>query len=115
MEEASKVMYKIANVFNWIELVLGVLMVVFGIVLIVNPSAIQSSNTVQEVAAGGTGLLIAGIWLIIIPIVLIFLTRAAYKKGSSQNWDIIFLIFGVIGGSIFYFLGGLFGILAKNK
>jgi uncharacterized membrane protein HdeD (DUF308 family) len=114
MEDASKVMYKIANVFNWIALVAGVIMLVCGIVFMVNPSAFQYSGS-TDAATAAKILIGIGIWAIIWPLVLILLTRVAYKKNSSQNWDILFLILGILSGSIFYLLGGIFGIAAKGK
>jgi uncharacterized protein YjeT (DUF2065 family) len=114
MENASKIMYKIANVFNWIEVACGILLVICGIVLIVNPNAVQSSNTAAEIVAGGTGSLIGGIYLIIFSVVLIILTRIAYKQGSSKGWDILFIVLGAFG-SIFYLLGGIFGLVAKTE
>ncbi|MCI1735520.1 MAG: hypothetical protein LKM30_07310 [Bacilli bacterium] len=114
MENASKIMYRIANIFNWIALVLGVLCLVLGIVCMVNPNITNGQNTVEEVTAAGITLIVAAVWILIWNILLIVLTRKAAEKGSSQNWDILFLIFGILGGSIFYILGGIFGIIGHE-
>ena len=55
-----------------------------------------------------------GIWLLIFAIVLIVLTRLAYKKGTSKGWDILFLVFGILECNIFYVLGGIFGLVARD-
>jgi uncharacterized membrane protein HdeD (DUF308 family) len=116
MEDASKVMYKIANVFNWLALVLGVLFIILSIVFFANPNTPVNGQTDPEsVTAIAVTFLVLGIWWIILPLVLIFTTRRAYAKESSQNWDIVFLILGILSGSLFYILGGAFGIAAKGN
>jgi uncharacterized membrane protein HdeD (DUF308 family) len=110
MEKASKVMYKIANVFNWILLVCGIIFLIFGI--LVNTGAIQATGSDPEaIAAGAVTLIVFGVWFIIDPIVMIVLTRKAEKAGASKGWDILFLVLGIIGENVFYFLGGLFGLI----
>ena len=113
MEKASKVMYKIANVFNWILLVCGIIFLIFGI--LVNTGAIQATGSDPEaIAAGAVALIVFGVWFIIDPIVMIVLTRKAEKAGASKGWDILFLVLGIIGENVFYFLGGLFGLISRN-
>jgi|SRR5574344_712780 hypothetical protein len=109
MEQASKVFYKIANVFNWITVVLGLIVIVFSILggMGVNLGA-DVNNTLGWSNIG------VGIWLVVLSVVLIILTRIAYKKGSSSGWDILFLVLGLLDGNLFYVLGGLFGLLAKK-
>lgn len=109
MEQASKVFYKIANVFNWIAVVLGLIVIVFSILggMGVNLGA-DVKNTLGWSSIG------VGIWLVVLSVVLIILTRIAYKKGSSSGWDILFLVLGLLDGNLFYVLGGLFGLLAKK-
>ena len=36
-------------------------------------------------------------------------------NNSSKLWDFLFLILGIFGGNIFYFLGGLFGLIAPRR
>jgi len=109
METASKVMYKIANIFNWIEAICGILIIVFSIL------AGVGVNMGSGVEGFGWDTLWYGIWLLVWAIVLIVLTRIAYKKGSSKGWDILFLVFGILGWNIFYVLGGIFGIVSNDK
>jgi hypothetical protein len=45
---------------------------------------------------------------------MIVLTRKAEKAGTSKGWDILFLVLGILGEDVFYFLGGLFGLIARN-
>jgi hypothetical protein len=109
MEKASRVMYKIANIFNWIFAVFGIVIIVFSILsgLNVNMGSNFSTNL-------GWSTLWEGIWLLVWAIVLIVLTRIAYKKGSSKGWDVLFLVFGILGWNVFYILGGIFGLVAHK-
>ncbi|MCI2069309.1 MAG: hypothetical protein LKJ88_07065 [Bacilli bacterium] len=109
MENASKVMYKIANVFNWIIAVLGILVIVLSI--------LGGTGVIQQTEQNNAGwnTLWLGIYLLVFAIVLIVLTRMAYKKNSGQGWDILFIVFGFFEGNIFYLLGGIFGLVAASE
>ena len=124
MEDASRIMYKIANVLNWILLVLCAVLFIFGIFFTANAASLASSGkytmndhvaTADDITSAGIALIIVAVWLIIIDVLFIVFTRIAAKKESSQGWDILFLVLGLLSGSIFYTLGGLFGIIAKNQ
>ena len=110
MEKASKVMYSIANIFNWILLIASVALIVF--------SALAMANVYNPKLEGdvtlGVGTLIYAIILFIIAWVVIALVRKAKKSGTSKFWDILFIVIGVIEFNIFYFLGGLFGVIARR-
>ena len=45
----------------------------------------------------------------------VFLKAVLDWPASLFDWDILFLVLGLLSGSIFYTLGGLFGIIAKNQ
>ncbi len=109
MENASKVMYKIANVFNWIIAVLGVLVIVLSI--LTGAGVIEKAQTDSL----GWNTIWAGVYLLVFAVALIILTRIAYKKNSGQGWDILFIVLGFFGGNIFYLLGGIFGLVASNE
>ncbi|OPZ36414.1 MAG: hypothetical protein BWY98_00428 [Tenericutes bacterium ADurb.BinA155] len=109
MENASKVMYKIANIFNWIAAVFGIVIIVFSILggLKVDLGSNFTNNL-------GWNTLWEGIWWLVWAVVLIVLTRIAYNKGSSKGWDVLFLVFGILGWNVFYILGGIFGLVAHK-
>lgn len=113
MEKASKVMYKIANIFNWIELVCGIILIVVGILMVSGAVAADSASS-AGIAGGGAGVMGVGIWMLIVSIVMVVMTRVAYAKGSSKGWDIFFLVFGIVAENVFYVLGGIFGLVARN-
>lgn len=109
MKTASKVMYSIANIFNWI-------MVVFCIVGIVL-SSLSLAGALGEfkLDVASIGSIVTLAVVLIFCIITICLVRIAKKNGTSKGWDVLFIIIGVLDWNIFYFLGGLFGLLAPSK
>jgi ABC-type transport system involved in multi-copper enzyme maturation permease subunit len=114
MGTASKVMYKIANIFNWIFLVLGIILFICGICGAAGAIKNDGSMSPEDFAVAMGVLLFFGIWFLVWPIVLIVLTRKAEKAGTSKGWDILFLVLGIVSEDLFYFLGGLFGLIARK-
>ena len=104
METASKVLYTIASFFNYVLVVLGIIGIVFSIL---DMTGVYASNL------GPT--LWAYIWLVVAALVLISLTRIAKNRHSSRGWDVLFMILGIVSGNLFYFFGGLFGVLAIRR
>ena len=108
METASKVMYTIANIFNWIL----VFLCVGGIVL----SALAMAHIMKVTEAYGTvRSLVYCIVTLIVALVSISLVRIAKGKNTSKGWDILFIVLGVLGSNIFYILGGIFGVIAIRR
>jgi uncharacterized membrane protein HdeD (DUF308 family) len=114
MGTASKVMYKIANIFNWILLVVGIILLICGICGTAGVIKNDGTMSAEQFTAEMIVLLVFGIWFLVWPIVMIVLTRKAEKAGTSKGWDILFLVLGILGEDVFYFLGGLFGLIARN-
>lgn len=108
MHKASAVMYSIANFFTWII----VLLMVAGIALSIVAMTGASKELVE--AGFGTAYLVTCIFVLIISLITIALVRKAKAKGTSKGWDVLFLVLGVLGWNIFYFLGGLFGLLERR-
>ena len=108
MERASRVMYSIANFFTWIVVILSIVGIVFSSLAIVGRLG-------QDFNALGVGTLVYFIILLIISLVTIAMVRRAKAKDSSKLWDILFIILGVLGGNIFYILGGIFGVIAIRR
>lgn len=109
MQKASKVMYTIANVFNWIVAVLLIATIVL-ISLVMAGVIPQDANT-QGMNAG---MLVPAIISLAFVILTIVLVRIAKKNGTSKGWDILFIVLGVLDLNIFYILGGIFGILGRD-
>ena len=109
MEKASAVMYSIANFFTWIIVLLCIVGIVFTSLDIAGVMAIFTEGDYSNIAS-----LVALIVLLIVSLITIAMVRRAKAKGSSKAWDVLFLILGIVGGNIFYILGGIFGIVARR-
>ena len=108
MKVASRVMYTIANFFTWIE-------VVFYILSIIMVPLMMGGMVRNDTGLGNADLmrgLIAFSIALFFSIVLIMCARVAKTRGSSKAWDFLFIILGILGGNIFYVLGGIFGLFA---
>lgn len=112
MERASRVMYSVANFFTWIIAILCIVGIVFSVLDITNVFHI---DTGAGTPSYGVGSLIAFIFFLLVALVTIAMVRRAKAKDSSKMWDVLFLILGIIGGNIFYVLGGIFGIVATRR
>lgn len=106
METASKVMYTIANVFTWILALLYATGIVLSILTMTN---VISGNDL------GTNTLVLSIICLIVSLFTIGLVRIAKSKNTSKGWDVLFIVLGVLGGNVFYVLGGIFGVIAPRR
>ena len=110
MERASRVMYTIANVFTWIIALSSIVGIVFSILRmtgVVSP--------IEGIEFFGTGSLIYLIVVLLVSLLTIWMVRKAKGKNTSKGWDVLFFVLGILGGNIFYILGGIFGIVAVRK
>ena len=110
MEKASKVMYSIANFFTWIIVILCIVGIVF--------SSLELAHVIGrdlDLKFVGVGSLVYLILVLIFSLITIWMVRRAKDSNSSKLWDVLFLILGILGGNIFYILGGIFGIVAVRR
>ena len=107
MEKASAVMYSIANFFTWILVILAATGIVFCALDLAN---VWHPDLPVLGAVGLTYYII----ILIVGLITIAMVRKAKGKGTSKGWDVLFLVLGIIGANIFYFLGGLFGLIARR-
>ena len=114
MERASRVMYSIANFFTWILVILCIVGIVFSSFQIAVLLAKWGWSGVEETPFFGVGSLVWLIIVLIVSLITIAMVRRAKAADSSKGWDVLFLILGIIGGNIFYILGGIFGIVARR-
>lgn len=111
MEKASKIMYTIANIFNYIIAALAI----FGIVMSIlsMTGVVKAEGNVNGLSIGAPSL-VAFIIMFLVAVILIILVRAAKAKNTSKGWDILFIVLGVLEGNVFYVLGGIFGLVARR-
>ena len=108
MGTASKVMYSIANFFNWIVILASISgIVVFSLMSV----GIVPNNTGYSFSYL-IGAIIYFSLVLLFSFISISMVRIAKKSGSSKGWDLLFVIIGVLCGNIFYVLGGIFGLIA---
>ena len=112
MEKASKVMYSIANFFTWIVVITCVAgIIVFSLMLPgIIPNTSGASTTAQLI-----GYIIYLSIVLVVSLITIAMVRRAKADNSSKGWDFLFIILGVLGGNIFYVLGGIFGLIAPRN
>ncbi len=110
MEKASKVMYSIANFFTWVLVIISIAGIVFSSLAIAHVF-----GTELKLDFLGIGTLIYFIIILIGSLITIWMVRRAKDSNSSKGWDVLFLILGLIGGNIFYVLGGIFGLVAVRR
>lgn len=106
MERASRVMYSIANIFNWIDLILHVVLIVFAVLTLCHVGDFNVSEPIISIVISGIGFLVC--------LLLISMVRIAKAKNSSKGWDVLFIVLGVIAWNPFYVLGGIFGVIARR-
>lgn len=110
MEKASSVMYSIANFFTWILVILSIVGIVFcGLSL----AHVNIPNV--DLSQFSVGTMVYFIVILLVGLITIAMVRRAKKQGTSKAWDLLFLILGILGANIFYFLGGLFGLIARRR
>ena len=109
MGKASRVMYSIANFFTWIIAILSIVCIVFAIIGLAGKLPADMDATYFGVAY-----LVVYIIILIVSLITIAMVRRAKAKGTSKGWDVLFIVLGVLGGNLFYVLGGIFGLVARD-
>ncbi len=113
MKTAARIMYTIGLIFSWIALLLlGVSVVLSGLLV---GGVVQAQ---EELPYPPTTLLVISIVFLVIYILVIVLgTRARRAIGNNQvniAPHILCLVMGAVSGDLFYFLGGIFGLVAES-
>lgn len=90
--------------------ILSIVGIVFAVLGIVGVIAMEGDLA----ALAGIGTIVYLAIILIVGLITIAMVRRAKANGSSKGWDLLFMILGIVGGNIFYFLGGLFGLIARR-
>lgn len=109
MEKASNVMYSIANFFTWIVVICSIAGIVLSSLMLAG--ILQS---IPEIPFIGTGSIVYFAIVLVVSLITIAMVRRAKAAGTSKAWDLLFMILGILGANIFYFLGGIFGLIARR-
>lgn len=112
MKNASKTMYRIGRLFNFIFLGLGALLFVLGLIIIIAADDAEGKAT-------GTSCLSIGVFYLVTAIIALILSgkalRAIGDGKENRKPHIIMIVIGAISSDIFYLLGGIFGIIAESQ
>ncbi|MCR4911195.1 MAG: hypothetical protein K5925_01555 [Bacilli bacterium] len=124
MKTASKVMYIIGMITNVLLFIAATLMLVVFIIGKVNPDvANQIAERLKQTVPYVDQLLGAGIgvtiFLLVANLIVLIIAISAIKnlnRGTGRvGTHVILMIGGIISWDIFYFLGGLFGIIGGSR
>ncbi len=124
MKTASKVMYIIGMITNVLLFIATTLMLVVFIIGKVNPDvANQIAEQLKQTVPYVDQLLGAGIgvtvFLLVANLIVLIIAISAIKnlnRGTGRvGTHVILMIGGIISWDIFYFLGGLFGIIGGSR
>lgn len=127
MKKAAKIMYTIGKIFNIIEIVCLILaagLMIVGITCsdqifqIMQEHNVKGFDTAAQVQTSCIEGLVASVICLLISIAVLILAVKARKsidnKSTSIAPHVIMIVIGVFG-DIFYLLGGVFGLIAKNN
>lgn len=128
MKKASKIMFKIGNIFTFIYLALGVILFIVGIVGVVGGAAAlaaaagdQTAEAAAAAAIGsGTSCIVLGIYFIVTSIVCLIVVRKAQRELADESKAnrkpfIVTIVVGAIASNYFYVLAGIFGLIAEGQ
>ena len=118
MKNTSNTMYNIGRIFTIIEIILGPIFFLLGLIFVIIAGAIPEE---AAALAGPGGTLIGyGIWFIVGGILcLVFVGKAKRELANEENRNptpfILTIVFGAIAGNVFYVLAGIFGLIADGQ
>ena len=115
MGNASKTMYHIGRIFNFIGIFVSALLVVIGLII-----GIAGSVAGEGWAASGWSLFSTFLfWYLPVYIVMYILSGKALNSindgANNKTPHIIMIVCGALSQDIFYLLGGIFGLIAESQ
>lgn len=130
MKDASLIMYKIGKVLNIIAIVLFSVIFSFGIIsflglgivsLFVAGASLGSNEAYNSIATfvfSSPFYIVFGLIELAFQILILVFTNKAKDEvegvRAGKNMQIVMIVFGILSGAIFHFLGGIFGLIAKK-
>ena len=117
MKNSSNTMYNIGRIFTIIELILGPIFFLLGLIFAIVAGVVE--DAAQLAAPAGT-LIGYGIWFLVGGnLCLVFVGKAKRELQNENNKNltpfILTIVFGAIAGNVFYVLAGIFGIVAESQ
>ena len=115
MKEASRLMYKIGRIFNFVLFGLYGLWFVLGLVDIIVGAA---NDDAVRVGNGISGIIFSTIYIAATLVALILAKKAMDALSDdkqNKKEHITMIVVGAISNDIFYLLGGIFGLVAESQ
>lgn len=121
MKDASKILYKVGNIINLIAIILGAILAIVCFICsagVDTSSAADMGKTVKEAqtlfTTGGIILVVCVIIWVVVYVLAKKAIKALNDASDSVTPHVIMIVIGAIGSSIFYLLGGIFGVFAEK-
>ena len=118
MKNTSNTMYNIGRIFTIVELVLGPILFLIGLIVVIVGSVADPQDAAL-ITSGGT-LIGWGVYFIVVSILaLVFVGKAKKELQNEETKNptpfIITIVFGAIASNPFYVLAGIFGLIADGQ
>ena len=118
MKNTSNTMYNIGRIFTIVELVLGPILFLIGLICVIVGYAVDPRDAAL-IASGGS-LIGWGVYFIVVSILaLVFVGKAKKELQNEETKNptpfIITIVFGAIATNPFYVLAGIFGLIADGQ
>lgn len=118
MRNTSSIMYRIGNIFTIIELVLGPILFVVGLIIAIVGGVQDPVN--QAMVKSGGSMIGWGVYFVVVSILcLIFVGKAQRELANRDTRNptpfILTIVFGAIAENPFYVLAGIFGLIADGQ
>ena len=111
-------MYRIGRIFTIIELVLGPILFIIGLIAVIAGS-VQDPSDAALISSGSTCIGWAVYFIIAAILQLIFVSKAQKELANRESRNptpfILTIVFGAIGNNVFYVLAGIFGLIADGQ
>ena len=118
MKHSSNVMYRFGHIFNTIQLALGPVLFIIGLVLAI-VGGVQDPVK-QALVDAGWHLIRIGVYFVVAAILCIIFVGKALKELTNRDSKdptpfILTIVFGAIANNPFYVLAGVFGLIADGQ
>ena len=118
MRNASSTMYRIGRIFTIVELILGPIFFIVGLIFAIVGGIKDPTDAVM--ISNGSSMIGWGIYLVVVAILcLVFVGKALRELANRNDRNptpfILTIVFGAIANNVFYVLAGIFGLIADGQ
>ena len=118
MRNASSTMYRIGRIFTIVELILGPIFFIVGLIFAIVGGIKDPTDAVM--VSNGSSMIGWGIYFVVVAILCLVFVGKALRELSNRNDRnptpfILTIVFGAIANNVFYVLAGIFGLIADGQ